>query len=264
MKWPINDLKWFKWWSSQAIFSKEVMMDETWHVLTKDCWLGCFVFWPPCSTPHTAGKDPSKKLGKVERCSVKKSWYAAYLCLVLIGYFLNNLLSEFLYAYQTSKKIFPLFKCSWYLIFCWGARRGCGGGGCNKILGIHNNTTKLPTKSQRKPKRWKINWSISASLQIFISKTPRRRAKWKSLNYQNVLNGYLPKDWFMFWLQICRILWWGMNGFGCDGLKKTIQGILAARCFCLQCPGINLCCDKGSEIVQGDTSLFLAVQPTAQ
>ena len=154
-------------------------MEETWHVLTKDCWLGCFVFWPPCSTPHTAGKDPSKKLGKVERYSVKKSWYAAYICLVLIGYFLNNLLSEFLYAYQTSKKIFPLFKYSWYLIFCWGARRGCGGGGCNKILGIHNNTTKLPTKSQRKPKRWKINWSISASLQIFISKTPRGQAKWK-------------------------------------------------------------------------------------
>ena len=55
--------------------------------------------------------------------------------------------------------------------------------------------------------------------------------------------------WFMIWLQIWKILWWAMNAFVCDGLKKTIQGILAASGSCLQCPRINLCCDKGSEIV---------------
>ena len=118
--------------------------------------------------PHstlTAVEDPSKtpkSLPKFWKWSEKKKLIQinTLVSICNFGYISEYNVANFLY--QISWKDFVKM---WYLIFCWGANRGCGGSSCNKILGIHNNRTKLPTKSQRKPKRWKINWSISASLQ---------------------------------------------------------------------------------------------------
>ena len=149
-------------------------MEDTWDVLRKDCWLCCFVFWPGPPPPlHTLCCQRSfkngKELPKVWKWSEKKKLIHSRL----IFWFSFEILKRFqimvkFFTGFSEKVLKRLFVKMWYLIFCWGANRGCGGSRCNKILGIHNNTTKLPTKSQRKPKRWKINWSICASLHKLL------------------------------------------------------------------------------------------------
>ena len=119
-----------------------------------------------CQRSFKKAKKP-----KFWKCSEKKKFIPSRLILWFPFAIFGTVLHEniFLPEFDSgiSEKVFSFFRM-WYLIFCWGANRGCGGSRCNKILGIHNNTTKLPTKSQRKPKRWKINWSISASLQKLL------------------------------------------------------------------------------------------------
>ena len=141
-------------------------MEETWHVLTKACWQCCFVLWPPSPTPHSLLSKILQKRRRVcqsfENGLKRKSWYRLILWFpfAISVTYQNIMLPTFCTRFpgKISSKCDTLY-------FVEELNRGCGGSSCNKILGIHNNRTKLPTKSQRKPKRWKINWSISASLQ---------------------------------------------------------------------------------------------------